>query len=101
MHAKIPWPCLCNNRAGLIPKHCLHYPLGRAVTRRDDGGGGGLNIPIIMFWHTVKTIVFKRNPSGRTQEYEYSPPPPPIIASSYGPGKQETFKNGVSSKDFG
>jgi hypothetical protein len=28
--------------------------------------------------HTVKTIAFKRNPSGRTRIYEYAPPPPII-----------------------
>ena len=25
--------------------------------------------------HTVKTIAFKKNPSGRTRIYEYTPPP--------------------------
>ena len=41
------------------------------------GGGGGC-IFIYTCSHTVKTITFKRNPSGRTQIYEYilytSPP---------------------------
>jgi hypothetical protein len=40
---------------------------------------------------TIKTIVFKRNPSGRTRIYEYAPPP--IIASRYGPERA----NGVSN----
>ena len=29
--------------------------------------------------HTVKTITFKRNSSGRTRIHEHTPPPPPII----------------------
>ena len=41
------------------------------------------------FKHIIsKTIAFKRNPSGRTRIYEYTPPPPPPppnYRSSYGP----------------
>ena len=43
----------------------------RAVTRRDNWGGRG-GIFIYSCSHTVKTIAFKRNPSGRTRIYEYT-----------------------------
>jgi hypothetical protein len=44
-----------------------------AVTRRDNWGGG---IFIYSCSHTVKTIAFKINQSGRIRVYEYAPPPP-------------------------
>jgi hypothetical protein len=37
-------------------------------------GGGGGGIFIYSCSHTVKTIAFKRNPSGRTHIYVYTPP---------------------------
>jgi hypothetical protein len=49
----------------------------RAVARHDNWAGGGC-IFIYSCLHTVKTIDFKRNPSGRTQIYVYTAPPPPI-----------------------
>jgi hypothetical protein len=64
-------------------KHIVGKVLNRAVARRDNWGGGG--IFIYSCSHTVKTIDFKRNPSGRTRIYEYTPPPP-YYRSSYGPG---------------
>jgi hypothetical protein len=46
---------------------------------------GGIYLYIHVHIHTVKTIAFKRNPSGRTQIYKYTPPPPPHnYWSSYG-----------------
>ena len=57
---------------------------GPYVARRDNWGGGGGYIHIFMFtYRTVKTIAFKRNPSGRTRIYEYAPPP--NYRSSCGP----------------
>ena len=60
----------------------------RAVARALIGGGGGGSIFIylcsarlISFEKNLKTTDFKRNSSGRTRIYEYTPPP-----SSYGPG---------------
>ena len=47
----------------------------RAVARRDNWGCTF----IYSCSHTVKTIAFKRNPSGRTQIYEYAHPPPKKI----------------------
>ncbi len=47
-------------------------------------GGGGVNshicscsVRLISFGMNLKTTDFKRNWSGRTRIYEYSPPPPP------------------------
>jgi hypothetical protein len=57
---------------------CLKCCPCRAVARHDNWRGEGC-IFIYSNSHTVKTIAFKRNPSGRTRIYEYTPPPPPII----------------------
>ena len=50
----------------------------RAITRCDKlWGGGGYNCILVSACsHTVKTITFKINLLGRTQIYEYAPPPP-------------------------
>ena len=53
----------------------------RAVPRRDNWG---VYIHIFIFSsHTVKTIAFKRNPSGRTRIYEYAPPTPTPQLSNF------------------
>ena len=58
----------------------------RAVTRALIGGGGGeyLYFCVLPDEFLLKSVVikvdFKRNSSGRTRIYEYSPPPPPINA---------------------
>ena len=55
---------------------------GRAVARALIGGGGAIFIyscsaRLISFEISLKTTDFKRNPSGITRIYEYTPPPPP------------------------
>ena len=50
------------------------FVFGMAVPRRDNCMGVGVCIFIYSCSHTVKTIAFKRNPSGRTRIYEYTPP---------------------------
>ena len=72
----------------------------RAVAGRDNflfffGGGYIHTVYVNLYmYHTVKTIAFKRNSSGRTRIYDYAHPPP-NYQSSYGPGerqlKQATF----------
>ena len=62
----------------------------RAVTKALMGGGGGAYSYIcvlpdeFLLKSTVMTTDFKRNSSGRTQIYEYTPPPP-NQRFSYGP----------------
>ena len=54
----------------------------RAVTKALIGGGGGAYSYIrvlpdeFLLKSVVITVDFKRNSSGRTQIYEYTPPPP-------------------------
>ena len=61
--------------------HC-----GRAETESVYWGGGGAFSYIrvlpdeFLLKSTVMTTDFKRNSSGRTRIYEYTPPPPPINA---------------------
>jgi hypothetical protein len=55
----------------------------RAVARHDNWGGGGC-IFIYSCSHTVKTIAFKRNPSGRTRVFEYAPPVPGSLDTNHG-----------------
>ena len=57
----------------------------RAETKALIGGGGGAYSYIrvlpdeFLLKSTVMTTDFKRNSSGRTRIYEYTPPPPPPI----------------------
>ena len=59
----------------------------RAVARALIVGGGGgwcifiysCSARLISFEINLKTTDFKRNPSGITQIFEYTPPPPPPI----------------------
>ena len=59
-------------------------PLARAVTKALIGGGGGAYSYIrvlpdkFLLKSVVITVDFKRNSSGRTQIYEYAPPPPQL-----------------------
>ncbi len=60
--------------------------ISRAVARALIGGGGGgcifiysCSARVISFEINLKTTDFKRNPSGITRIYEYTPPPPPPI----------------------
>jgi hypothetical protein len=48
---------------------------GRFLEPIMEGGGGYIHIFMLA---TVKTIAFKRNPSGRTRIYMNTPPPPII-----------------------
>ena len=59
----------------------MYYKI-RAVARHDNWGGGGGGIFIYSCLHTVKTIDFKRNPSGRTRIYEYTPPPIIVLTTA-------------------
>jgi hypothetical protein len=72
---------LVNSRQ-LSCKSCSRFTMGsskiRATTRRDNWGEGV--VYSYSFLHTVKTIAFKRNPSGRTRIYEYAAPPPPQLS---------------------
>ena len=57
--------------------------INRAVARALTGGGGCIFIyscsaRLISFEMNLKTTDFKRNRSGITRIYEYTPPPPPI-----------------------
>ena len=57
----------------------------RAETKALIGGGGGAYSYIrvlpdeFLLKSTVMTTDFKRNSSGRTRIYEYTPPPPPQL----------------------
>ena len=55
----------------------------KAVTRALIGGGKYSYIRVLpdefLLKSTLMTTHFKRNSSGRTRKYEYSPPPPPPI----------------------
>ena len=57
----------------------------RAETKALIGGGGAYSyIRVLPDEFLLKSVVitvdFKRNSSGKTQIYEYAPPPPPINA---------------------
>jgi hypothetical protein len=65
----------------------------RAVARRDNWGGGGVVYSYIHVHYTVKTIAFKRNPSGRTRIYEYTPPPHNYRSSYVPPNRFYSDKN--------
>ena len=67
-------------------------PWRRAVARRDNWGGGGIFIYLCS--HTIETIAFKRNPSGRIQIiYEYASP---NYRSSYGPALTSNLINNMA-----
>ena len=81
---------LCNNQSSLKKKLGLDYSTylsavaGRAETKALIGGGAYSYIRVLpdefLLKSTVMTTDFKRNSSGRTRIYEYTPPPPPINA---------------------
>ncbi len=68
------------HRRNTTPTNILCLVMGRAVARALIGGGGGCIFiyscyaRLISFEINLKTTDFKRNPSGITRIYEYTPP---------------------------
>ena len=66
-------------------KELINLANSRAVTRALIGEGGGCIFiyscyaRLISFEINLKTTALKRNPSGITRIYEYTPPPPHAI----------------------